>query len=567
MKRIWIFLLGTGPVMGLALGVAYPQSQPVAASATHDWSPGNASATPAPTPTPPLSAPPKRGAAELEKLAAPIALYPDPLIAVILPASAYPLEIVEAARFVKDTNNMGQLDQQPWDPNVKALARFPAVLQKMDQDLAWTIALGQAFQEQDLDLMNAIQALRAKATAAGTLQITPQQTVVVTNAIVERSVDQQIVYVTNMIVEIQPANPQVIYVPQYNPTVVYEPPPTYTYDPLVPLLTFGAGIAVGAIIANNCCNWCYGGVYCGGGAFVCWGGGYGHPPYYPPPHYGYHPPPYYPPPGAPPPPPAARPPGYGPPGYTPPPGYQLPAPGGPPPTAGGQPPATGNPPPASGRPPSGAPPPAPSQRPSTPAASQTPATMARWQPDQSRLRTAGSPSTSQNLAQRGWTSSRPTSDWQPAESKASTMTRSAGSTSFAGSRSSGPTYDWQPAGSKANAMTRPAGSTAFPASGSSKSTSVWQPAGSAANNTTRPTGPSQGAAASTWSRSSQASAPASSAPRGASSFNRPSTPATSSSSAFRGLGSGSSAWDSSQRGAASRGWGSFGGSTGKGGRP
>ena len=172
MKHIWIFLLVAGSAMELAAGVAYAQSQPVAASATHDWSPGDASAAPAPTPTPPLSAPPKRGAAELEKLAAPIALYPDPLIAVILPASAYPLEIVEAARFVKDTNNIALLDQQPWDPNVKALARFPAALQKMDQDLAWTVALGQAFQEQDLDLMNAIQALRAKASAAGTLQST-----------------------------------------------------------------------------------------------------------------------------------------------------------------------------------------------------------------------------------------------------------------------------------------------------------------------------------------------------------------------------------------------------------
>ena len=171
MKHIWIFLLVAGSVMRLAVGVGYAQSQPVAASATHDRSPGDASAARAPTPTPPLSAPPKRGAAELEKLAAPIALYPDPLIAVILPASAYPLEIVEAARFAQDTNNLAQLDQQPWDPNVKALARFPAALQKMDQDLAWTVALGQAFQEQDLDLMNAIQALRAKASAAGTLQI------------------------------------------------------------------------------------------------------------------------------------------------------------------------------------------------------------------------------------------------------------------------------------------------------------------------------------------------------------------------------------------------------------
>src|ERR1035441_9034779 len=196
---------------------------------------------------------------------------------------------------------------------------------EMDADLAWTVALGQAFQEQDLDLMNAIQALRAKANAAGTLQTTPQQVVVVTNAVVERTVEQQIVYVTNTIVQIMPANPQVIYVPQYNPIVVYAPPPTYVYDPLVPLLTFGVGIAVGAIIANNSCNWYYGGVYRGGGGFVCWGGGYGRPPYYPPPYYGYRPPAYYPPPGYRPPPYyGSRPPGYGPPGYNPPPGYRPP---------------------------------------------------------------------------------------------------------------------------------------------------------------------------------------------------------------------------------------------------
>lgn len=467
-----------------------------------------------------------------------------PLIAVILPASAYPLEIVEAARFVKDTNNIAQLDQQPWDKNVKALAKFPAVLQKLDEDLAWTVALGQAFQEQDLDLMNAIQALRAKASAAGTLETTPQQVVVVTNAIVERTVEQQIVYVTNTIVEIQPANPQVIYVPQYNPTVVYEPPPTYVYDPLVPLLTFGAGIAVGAILANNCCNWCYGGVYYGGGGFVCWGGGYGHPAYYPPPYYGYHPPPYYPPAGWHPPPPGYARPGYGPPGHHPPPGYHPPAPGPRPPVATPYPVG---------------------QRPPTPIASQTPATMERWQPNQSRLRTAGAPPPSQNLAQRGWTSPRVTSDWQPAGSTANTMNRQARSSSFPASGSSRLTSDWTPASSTANAMTRQAGSTSFPASRSSKPTSDWTPTSSTANTAPRPAGSSQVAAASTWSRSSQASAPASSVSRGSASFNRPSTPPTSYPSAFRGVDNGSSAWNSSQRGATSRASDSFGGRAASGG--
>src|SRR5882724_1657375 len=83
-------------------------------------------------PAPPPSATAKRSASELEKLAMPIALHPDPLIAVILPASAYPLEIVQAARFVKDTNNIPKVDEQPWDDNVKEVAKFPEVVTMMD---------------------------------------------------------------------------------------------------------------------------------------------------------------------------------------------------------------------------------------------------------------------------------------------------------------------------------------------------------------------------------------------------------------------------------------------------
>src|ERR1043166_5058264 len=85
--------------------------------------------------TPPPSAPPQRSAADLEKLVAPIALYPDPLIATILPASVYPLEIVQAARFVKDTNNLAKLDTQPWDSNVKAVARLPDVIAQMNENI------------------------------------------------------------------------------------------------------------------------------------------------------------------------------------------------------------------------------------------------------------------------------------------------------------------------------------------------------------------------------------------------------------------------------------------------
>src|SRR5512135_3487637 len=123
---------------------------------------------PAATETPPAAAQPQRSAADLEKLAAPIALYPDPLIATMLPASVYPLEIVQAARFVKDTNNLAQLDAQPWDANVKAVARVPEVIQKMNGELSWTMELGEAFLAQDKEVLDAIQRLRGKAQTVGT---------------------------------------------------------------------------------------------------------------------------------------------------------------------------------------------------------------------------------------------------------------------------------------------------------------------------------------------------------------------------------------------------------------
>src|SRR5262249_44290362 len=160
-----------------------------------------------------------RSEADLEKLVGPIALYPDPLLATALPAAAYPLEIVEASRFIKDTNNIPKVDSQPWDQNVKALARFPDVIEKMNADLSWTSELGQAFVEDQKGVLDAVQAMRNKAQQAGTLKTSPQQVVVVTNTVVEKTVEQQVVVVTNTVVQIQPAQPEVIYVPQYNPAV------------------------------------------------------------------------------------------------------------------------------------------------------------------------------------------------------------------------------------------------------------------------------------------------------------------------------------------------------------
>ena len=240
-------------------------ADPPVSQAPPPTQPAAATEPPAATPVPPPSAPAKLSAAELEKLLMPIALYSDALIATFLPASVYPLEIVQAARFLQDSNNVSKIDEQPWDDSVKAIAKIPAALKKMNDDLQWTIQLGEVFLNQDKDVMDMIQSLRMKAQKAGTLRTTEQQVVVVTNMVVETKVEERVVVVTNTIVQIQPspANPQVVYVPSYPPTVYY-PPPAYVYDPYAPLVTFAAGVAVGAIIANNC-DWGHGGCYWGGG--------------------------------------------------------------------------------------------------------------------------------------------------------------------------------------------------------------------------------------------------------------------------------------------------------------
>jgi hypothetical protein len=267
-------------------------------------------------PIPPLSEPAERSAAELEDLVAPIALYPDPLIAVMLPAAVYPVEIVNAARFVANPNNLATLDDQPWDDNVRAVARFPEVIQYMSDNLDWTVELGDAFLDQPMDLMDAIQTLRAKAQSAGTLQTTPEQVVSVTNAIVERTFETQIVYVTNTIVQIMPSDPLVIYVPVYNPAFVFAPPPTFVRT--APLVTFRRGVRPGPIFVNRRVNWWYGGVYFGPGGFPVWGGpAFGRYQFFPAPP-GFRPPPWRPRPGWVQPRPGFRPPGFPPPGVMPP---------------------------------------------------------------------------------------------------------------------------------------------------------------------------------------------------------------------------------------------------------
>jgi hypothetical protein len=215
--------------------------------------------TPAPqTPTPETPAPPLFAADRLEQLAAPIALYPDALIAQILMGSTYPLEIVEASRWVEKNPALKGaaleegLKQHEWDPSVKALCGFPTVLKQMNDNLAWTKDLGDAFLAQKTELMDTIQALRRKAFDAGTLKTTEQQHVV-------QDQDQ---------IVIEPANPEVIYVPSYSPQIVYGPAwgyPSYYYpgwyDPWPwAFISFGIGFWWGSGCwggcdwHNHCCN-------------------------------------------------------------------------------------------------------------------------------------------------------------------------------------------------------------------------------------------------------------------------------------------------------------------------
>ena len=190
---------------------------------------------------------------QLKQLVAPIALYPDALIALILPASTVPSDLVLAARFVSSKGDPAQAANQPWDDSVKSLVRYPDIVKWMDQNLEWTTQLGEAFLDQPADVMNIIQQLRAQARAAGTLVDTPQQKVV-----------EEETYI-----RIVPAEPEVIYVPQYDPQIVYadyeesyygEPyygGPYYggPYSPgWGPGLTFGIGFAVGPWL-NYDCDW------------------------------------------------------------------------------------------------------------------------------------------------------------------------------------------------------------------------------------------------------------------------------------------------------------------------
>src|SRR5271155_5709812 len=189
---------------------------------------------------------------ELDGLVAPIALYPDALVAQVLGASTFPYEIVDAAFWIKDNPALTgdalakAVDQQSWDPAVKALTQFPSVLDNLAKNLAWTSSLGEASATQQSDVMAAVQRMRAKAQAAGNLKSTPEI---------------KVVQETPQTIVIQPANPQVVYVPVYNPAVIYGVPyvyPGYVYvapPPSTAVIAFGVGIMVGAMVYGGCCGW------------------------------------------------------------------------------------------------------------------------------------------------------------------------------------------------------------------------------------------------------------------------------------------------------------------------
>jgi hypothetical protein len=200
----------------------------------------DAQAPPQPSQGPPYT---QQTPEELQQLVAPIALYPDSLVAQILAASTFPEEVVQADRWVqthpglKDQALAQAVDQEPWDPSVKALTAFPSVLGNMDKNLSWTSSLGDAYYNQQQDVMDAVQVMRQKAKQAGTLKSTPQQTVSTEGS--------------TIIVE--PANPGVVYIPEYDPWLVYGYPIVawpgwYPYPGIWyegPYLSFGIGFGIG----------------------------------------------------------------------------------------------------------------------------------------------------------------------------------------------------------------------------------------------------------------------------------------------------------------------------------
>jgi len=205
--------------------------------------PGEAIASQAPQTQASASAPATQASKippdQLDSLVAPIALYPDPLLAQTLAASTYPLEIIQLQQWLdknktlKDKALSDAVAKQPWDPSVQALAALPEVVNRLANDIQWTTDLGNAFLAQQSDVMDAVQRMRKKAQDNGNLKSTEQQ-----------KVETKVVESKTVIV-VEQANPQVVYVPSYNPVVVYGPA-YYPYPPIYypPVGYYAAGVAI-----------------------------------------------------------------------------------------------------------------------------------------------------------------------------------------------------------------------------------------------------------------------------------------------------------------------------------
>jgi len=213
-----------------------------------------------PTPAPPGTAaaspvvvPPER----LDSLVAPIALYPDPLLAQTLIASTYPLEIIQLKQWLeknkglKDKALADAVAKQPWDPAIQSMAAVPEVVDRLADDIQWATELGNAFLGQQTDVMDAVQRMRQKAQGTGALKSNEQQKV------------ETKVIETQTVIVVEPANPEVVYVPSYSPVAVYGPAP-YPYPPIyyppppppgAAFVSFSVGVMVGAAIwGGSCCN-------------------------------------------------------------------------------------------------------------------------------------------------------------------------------------------------------------------------------------------------------------------------------------------------------------------------
>ncbi|HSY65999.1 MAG TPA: DUF3300 domain-containing protein [Terriglobales bacterium] len=201
---------------------------------------------------------------QLDSLVAPIALYPDPLLAQVLAASTYPLELVQLQQWLeknktlKDKALVDAVQKQSWDPSVQAMAALPDVVKRLVDDIQWTADLGNAFLAQQDDVMGAVQRMRAKAQEKGNLKSNEQ--IKVETRVVE----------SKQVIVVEQSNPQVVYVPSYDPVVVYGPP-AYPYPPIYypppgyyaagMAISFGVGLAIGA-------------AWGGGWGYNCgWGGG------------------------------------------------------------------------------------------------------------------------------------------------------------------------------------------------------------------------------------------------------------------------------------------------------